>query len=75
MTRKELEKKRIEKLNSMDQALEMISILNYEECIEALKGVNRMPSVMYNALMDRAKSLKGNTFELIVAGMQAIVNY
>lgn len=75
MKRRDLEEKSIEKLESIEQALEMINILDYEECIAALKGVNRMPYVMYKALIDRAKSLKGISFELIVAGMQSIVNY
>jgi len=29
---------------------------------------------MHKALIDRAKSLKGVTYELIVAGIQAVVN-
>lgn len=75
MTRKDLAEKKIDKLESMEEAIQMIQILNYDECIAALKGVKRMPSNIHKALMDRAKSLKGNTLELIVAGMQAIVNY
>lgn len=74
MSRKDLEEKRVEKLESIEQALEMISILEYDECIAALNGVKKMPSVMHKALIDRAKSLKGNTLELMIAGMQAIVN-
>lgn len=74
MTRKDLAEKRIEKLENMEQAFEMISILDYDECIVALKGVERMPPIMHKALIDRAKSLKGNTLGLITAGIQAIVN-
>ena len=75
MTRRDLAEKRVDKLESIDQALKMISILEYDECIAALNGVERMPYSIHKALIDRAKSLKGNTFELIVAGMQAIINY
>lgn len=74
MTRKDLAEKRVEKLESIDQAIEMIGLLDYDECIVALKGVKRMPSEMHRALIDRAKTLKGNTLGLITAGMQAIVN-
>ena len=74
MTRKDLAEKKIEKLEGMKEAIEMISILEYDECIYALEHVKRMQPVMHKALMDRAKSLKGVTFELIVAGMQAAVN-
>lgn len=74
MTREQLEEKKITKLNSLDEALEMIQLLNYDECIAALNGVKGMPAVMHKALMDRAKSLKGSTFELITASMQALVN-
>ncbi len=74
MTRKDLAKKKIDKLENMQQALEMINILNYDECLAVLNGVQRMPSIMHKALIDRAKSLKGVTYELIVAGIQAVVN-
>ena len=74
MTRKDLAEKKIDRLESMEQAIEVISILEYDECLAALNGVEKMPSDMHKALMDRAKSLKGVTFELIVAGMQAAVN-
>lgn len=74
MTRRDLAEKRVEKLDGMEQALEMINMLDYNECIAALKGVHQMPYVMHKALIDRAKSLRGNTSELIIAGIQAIVN-
>ncbi len=74
MTRKDLAAKKIDRLNSVEDAIQMIQILNYDECIAALNGVHRMPSVMHKALIDRAKSLKGVTYELIVAGIQAVVN-
>ena len=74
MTRKDLVEKKIDRLESMEQAMEMISILEYDECIAALNGVKKMPCNIHKALMDRAKSLKGVTLDLIVAGMQATVN-
>ena len=74
MTRKDLSEKTIERLDGMKDALDLINILEYDECIEVLKRVKRMPPVMHKALMDRAKSLKGATFELMIAGMQAAVN-
>lgn len=74
MTRKDLSEKRIEKLENMEQGMELISLLNYEECIAVLNGVKKMPSEMYKALIDRAKSQKGVTFELITAGLQSVVN-
>lgn len=74
MTRKDLAEKKINKLESMERAMEMISILEYDECLAALNGVKKMPANMHKALIDRAKSLKGITLELIVAGMQAAVN-
>ena len=74
MTRKDLAEKKIDRLESMEQAIEVISILEYDECLAALNGIKKMPGDMHKALMDRAKSLKGVTFELIVAGMQAAVN-
>lgn len=74
MTRKDLAEKKIKKLESMEQAMEMINILNYDECIATLNGVKRMPAEMHKALMDRAKAQRGLTLELITAGMQAVVN-
>lgn len=74
MTRKDLAAKKIDGLNSVEDAIQMIQILNYDECIAALNGVKRMPSNIHKALIDRAKSLKGVTYELIVAGIQATVN-
>ena len=74
MTRKDLAEKRIKKLDSMEQALELISLLDYDECIAVLKGVKHLPTVMYKALMERAKAQKGVTLDLIPAGLQAIVN-
>ena len=75
MTRKDLAEKKIDRLDGIEDAIQMIQILDYDECIAALNDVRRMPYSIHKALIDRAKSLKGNTFELIVAGMQAIVKY
>ena len=74
MTRRDLAEKKIDSLENMEQALELINLLNYDECIVALNNVKRMPSNIHKALMDRAKSLKGATLELIIAGMRAVVN-
>ena len=74
MTRTDLTEKKIDRLDSMEDVMQMIQILDYDECIAALNGVKRMPYGMYKALMNRARSLKGITSELIIAGMQAVVN-
>ena len=74
MTRTDLESKTVSKLNSIDEALEMINILDYDECIAALNGLHDVPHTIFKALINRAKSIKGNTFELIVASMQCVVN-
>ena len=74
MKRQDLEEKKIDRLENMEQAMEMISLLNYEECIAVLNGVKGMLPNMHKALMERAKSLNGITFELVLAGIQAAVN-
>lgn len=74
MTRTDLENKTIEKLNSIDEALEMISLLDYDECIAALNGLHDVPHTIFKALINRAKSIKGNTLELMIASMQCVVN-
>lgn len=74
MTSKDLAERKIESLNGLEEAMQMIQILDYDECIAVLNGVKRMPSVMHKAVIDRAKSLNGVTAELIIAGMQAVVN-
>lgn len=74
MTRKDLENKAIVKLNSIEEALEMISFLDYDECIAALNGLHDVPNVIFKALIDRAKSINGNTLELVIASMQCVVN-
>lgn len=74
MTRQELANGTITKLNGMDEAMELINILNYDECIYVLKNIKRVPSNMIEALVNRAKSFKGLTFELITANMRAVAN-
>lgn len=74
MTRKDLETKSIEKLNSIDEAIELINLLNYDECIELLKGLHNVPADLLKAITNRAKSLKGNTPELLIASLQCLVN-
>jgi len=74
MTRKELENKSIEKLNSMDEAIELINLLNYDECIKLLNSLHNVPSDLLKAIINRGKSLKGNTVELLTASIQCLVN-
>lgn len=74
MTRKDLENKSIEKLNSIDEAIELINLLNYEECIELLNRLHNVPADLLKAIINRAKSLKGNTIELLTASLQCVVN-
>lgn len=75
MTRKDLSEKKITGIKTMDEALQLISLLNYNECIECLKNLKNMPNEIFNALIERAKEDKGKvTFDLITASMQATVN-
>ncbi len=67
MTRKDLETKSIEKLNSIDEAIELINLLNYDECIKLLNELHNVPADLLKAIINRAKSLKGNTVELLTA--------
>ena len=74
MTRKDLETKSIEKLNSIDEAVELINLLNYDECIYLLNSLHNVPADLLKAIINRAKSLKGNTVELVKASFQCLVN-
>jgi len=74
ITRTQLANKEIKKLNTIEEALEMVQCLTYDECIEILKRTHDLPSKLYNALIDRCKALRGNTMELIMASMQHIIN-
>ena len=74
MTRTDLEKKSITKLNTIDEAIEMINVLTYEECIELLKRCHDLPVEIFKAIINRARSLKGLTTELLIMSMQSAVN-
>lgn len=74
MTRKDLETKSVEKLNSIDEAIELINLLNYDECIYLLNSLHHVPADLLKAIINRAKSLKGNTIELLTASIQCLVN-
>lgn len=75
MTRKDLSEKKITGIETMNEALELISLLNYDECLECLKKLKNIPNEIFDALIERAKEDKGRvTFELITASMQAVVN-
>lgn len=75
MTRTDLQNKRIEKLNSIEEALELVSILTYEECIEVLKRCHNLPVEIVNALVEKAKKEAGKmTLEIVMASMQTALN-
>lgn len=75
MTRDDLLNKKVEKLNNVSEALELISLLNYSECIAVLMNTKNIPSEIHAALMSRAKEAHGGTtLELVIAGMQNVVN-
>ena len=44
MTRQDLVNKSIDKLNTVKEALELIEILEYDECIAVLTGTKNLPS-------------------------------
>lgn len=76
MTRQDLVNKSIDKLNGVKEAIEMINLLEYDECITVLNGTKNLPSEVHSALMKRAKEANGGktTLALALAGMQNIVN-
>lgn len=75
MTRDDLLNKKVDKLNSISEALELISLLNYDECMAVLTNTKNLPSEIHAALMSRAKEAHGSTtLELVIAGMQNVVN-
>lgn len=75
MTRTDLLNKKVGKLNNTSEALELISLLNYGECIAVLMNTKNIPSEIHAALMKRAKEANGGTtLELVIAGMQNVVN-
>ena len=69
MTRQDLVNKSID-------ALELINILEYDECIAVLTGTKNLPSEIHSALMRRGKEANGGktTLALAMAGIQNIVN-
>ncbi len=68
--------KSIDKLNTVKEALELIEILEYDECIAVLTGTKNLPSEIHSALMRRGKEANGGktTLALAMAGIQNIVN-
>lgn len=61
MTRTDLLNKKVDKLNNTSEALELISLLNYGECIAVLMNTKNIPSKIHAALMKRAKEANGGT--------------
>ena len=59
MTRQDLVNKSIDKLNTVKEALELIEILEYDECIAVLTGTKNLPSEIHSALMRRGKEANG----------------
>lgn len=74
MTRRDLADKNIERLESIEEAIELINILDYDECLAVLNGTKNLPSEMFSALIDRAKSLRGTTLALMMASLQNVIN-
>ena len=61
MTRQDLVNKSIDKLNTVKEALELINILEYDECIAVLTGTKNLPSEIHSALMRRGKEANGGS--------------
>lgn len=75
MTRSDLQNKRIDKLNSIEEMHELVNILNYDECVEVLKRCHNLPSEIVNHLVDKAKKEAGKmTLEIVMATMQTALN-
>lgn len=76
MTREQLSNKEIKKLNNLDEAIELINILTYDECIKLLQRLKNTPVEIFNALINRAKKLNNNKigFDLAVAAIQNNAN-
>ena len=75
MTRTDLQNKRIEKLNSIEEMHELVNILNYDECIEVLKRCHNLPVEIVNHLVEKAKKEAGKmTLEIVMASMQTALN-
>ena len=67
MTRQDLVNKSIDKLNTVKEALELINILEYDECIAVLTGTKNLPSEIHSALMRRGKEANGGKTTLALA--------
>ncbi len=50
MTRQDLVNKSIDKLNTVKEALELIEILEYDECIAVLTGTKNLPLHLIKAV-------------------------
>ncbi len=76
ITREDLANKKIDKLENIEQAKEMINVLTYDECLAALNGTKNIPHELYSALIARAKEANNGktTLALIIAGLQNISN-
>lgn len=75
MTREMLSKKEIKKLSSIDEAIELINLLEYDECLRILNEMQTLPKSLLNAVTNRARVLRGMTLELILASMQNQINW
>ena len=77
ITREDLANKKIDKLENIEQAKEMINTLTYDECLDALNGTKNIPHELYSALMARAKEANNGktTLALVIAGLQNISNW
>lgn len=76
ITREDLANKKIDKLESIEQAKEMINLLTYDECLAVLNGTKNMPHEIYSALMTQAKKENNGivSLALVIAGLQNISN-
>jgi hypothetical protein len=76
ITREDLANKKIDKLESIEQAKEMINLLTYDECLAVLNSTKNMPHEIYSALMAQAKKENDGitSLALVIAGLQNISN-
>lgn len=76
ITREDLANKKIDKLENIEQAKEMINILTYDECLAVLNGTKNIPHELYSALMAQAKKENNGitSLALVIAGLQNISN-
>lgn len=72
----EQRKQEVQNNDTTEEALELIEILEYDECIAVLTGTKNLPSEIHSALMRRGKEANGGktTLALAMAGIQNIVN-